>query len=189
MWTSESGLYISGGGPEAPVEGLPLDDDGVGRAVVGDDSAIALAWTGGFAHRRDGQHARGSSRGEERSSRRRAAEDARERRHTERQFDESRDRFSRVDVQYRACGQCRLIIAYDFDDVTAGIDADEGEDPQRIGHLSVDDASEPDVSKTDRLIGELSVGRAERVALDRSEGFGPHGRQHPRTGTHRDGPV
>src|SRR2546428_10353398 len=56
MWTSVSGLYINGGGAEAP----PLDGGGavLARAVVDEESGITLVRTGGFTGGGDSQHAR-----------------------------------------------------------------------------------------------------------------------------------
>src|SRR6185295_6569208 len=102
MWTSASGLYISGGGGEA----LPWVDDpppggggaALARAVVGDDSGITLAWTSRLANSRDRRHARCRLCQKGGGGRRGATENACERRQTERQLDERRYGFSRVDI-------------------------------------------------------------------------------------------
>src|SRR3989442_4211489 len=85
MWTSVSGLYINGGGAEAP----PLDGGGavLARAVVDEESGITLVRTGGFTGGGDSQHARrGRFRRDGRRGRRReVTENACERRGTGRQ--------------------------------------------------------------------------------------------------------
>src|SRR5882672_82017 len=111
MWTSASGLYIIGGGVDAPPgAGDPLGDGvALARAVVGDDSGIALAWTGRLADSRDRCHARRCLCQKGGGCRRGATENASERRETERQLDDRRHRFSRVDIENLACRQDRLI--------------------------------------------------------------------------------
>src|SRR2546422_3047037 len=119
MWTSVSGLYINGGGAEAP----PLDGGGavLARAVVDEESGITLVRTGGFAGGGDSQHARRGRfrRDGGRGRRRYVTENAGERRDTERQFDDSPHPPARGDVQNLACSQNRLILCPHLHDVTS----------------------------------------------------------------------
>src|SRR5262245_53290809 len=174
MWTSASGLYIGGGGTAVP----PIDEDSGGvaaRAVEGDDSGITLTLlrTRRFADGRDRHQTRGSHLGHDGRSGVRCggAEDVCERWQPERQLDDGGGGIAGVDVEHLACGENRVVVPHHLDDVTAGVDILEREEPGLIGHLRADDASVSHVAETDRHVGELAVRRVEGVALNRAEGI------------------
>src|SRR5438270_4696742 len=91
-----------------------------------------------------------------------------------------------MDVQNLARRQhIRLILRHQLDNVAARLDAAEREEPGFVRHLRVDDPPVARVAQPYGGIRELTVGRRERVALNRRQSLVARDRQQLRGAARR----